>query len=227
MPTTEWLKKEFDYGYTSGDILSSRPDERRSSEERECGGSYHYYFTKKVLPLLRPDAHVLELGPGGGDWTRALLTHLPQGAVHTCDFQDVRPWLQPDRYPDRLHCHQVHDSSFDCIKDNSFDLFFSFGVLVHCNKELIAEILKNAIRKVKPGGHAIHNYADWDKLDAWGWEKGCVPTRFQNLPDDDIWWPRNTKQEMVHMARQAGWNVLMEDIDCFKRDGVILLQRPA
>lgn len=61
MPTVDWLKKEFHYGYTSGDILAPRSDERRASEERECGGSYHYYFRKTVQPLLRTDARVLEL----------------------------------------------------------------------------------------------------------------------------------------------------------------------
>ena len=226
MPTTEWLKQEFDYGYTSGDILSPRSDERRASEERECGGSYHYYFKKTVLPLLRPDARVLELGPGGGDWTRALLAHLPEGELHTCDFQDVTQWVNPTDYNGRLHCHQVTDSSFACVPDGYFDLFFSFGVLVHCNKELIGEILRNALAKVKPGGHTLHNYADWNKLTAWGWEKGCVPLRFQNLPDDEIWWPRNSGPEMAALARGAGWTVLHEDMQCFKRDGVILLQRP-
>lgn len=226
MPTVDWLKKEFDYGYTSGDILSCAPDARRAGEERSCGGSYHYYFKKKVLPLLRPDSRVLELGPGAGDWSRALLQHLPEGELHTCDFQDVTQWLNPAAYNGRLHCNRVEDSSFSCVPDEYFDMFFSFGVLVHCNKTLIGEILRNALSKLKRGGLGLHNYGDWEKLDTWGWERAGTPLQFKTMPDDAIWWPRNTGAEMVKLAEDAGWKVLQRDLDCFKRDGVILLQRP-
>lgn len=225
MPTIEWLKNEFSYGYRSGNILSSLPDNHRYNEEQECGGSYYDYFQKSVKPLLKSDGRVLELGPGGGDWTRALLQCLPLGEVHTCDFQDTTPWLNPAQYNGRLYCHQVDDNSFSCVNDNYFDLFFSFGVLVHCNKELISIILKNALSKVKQHGYALHNYADWNKLDMWGWEKGHIPLRFQTLPDDEIWWPRNCGKEMAKIAKDAGWKVIQQDIGCFKRDGVILLQK--
>ncbi len=225
MPTVEWLKQEFHYGYRSGDILSQTPDEQRAKEERVIGGSYKYFFIKKVLPFLTESSKVLELGPGGGDWTRALLQSMPEGLVHTCDFQDVRPWLQPESYAGRLQCHQVTDNSFSCVDDNFFDVFFSFGVLVHCNKELIVEILHNALPKIKPGGHAILNYNCWEKLANYGWENGGIPVKFQQLSDDEIWWPRNSVAEMEAMALRAGWAVLEKDMNCFKRDGIIVLQR--
>ena len=40
MPTLDWLKKEFHYGYNSGDVLAQEPDEVRAKEEALCGGSY-------------------------------------------------------------------------------------------------------------------------------------------------------------------------------------------
>ena len=226
MPTLDWLKKEFDYGYSSGEVLAERPDEQRMLEERRIGGSYRYFFTKAVLPLLKEGMHVLELGPGAGSWTRALLS-VPGITVHTCDFQDVTPWLKPEEYAGRLICHQVTDNSFSCIEDESIDLFFSFGVLVHCNQPLIEEILQNALKKVKPAGTALHNYNDWKKLDTYGWEQGGIPTSFASLPDDQIWWPRNTAQDMQALAQRAGWMVTNPDMGYFKRDGIILLAKKA
>ncbi len=226
MPTVDWLKKEFHYGYRSGDILANTPSEQRINEERVIGGSYKYFFMRKVVPFLTNTSRVLELGPGGGDWTRALLQSLPEGCVHTCDFQDVSKWLHPENYKGRLYCHQVVDNSFSCVECDSFDVFFAFGVLVHCNKALIAEILQNVLPKVKKGGHAILNYGCWEKLELYGWDNSNIPLQFKELPDDEIWWPRNTVTEMEAMALKAGWTVLERDINCFKRDGIIILQRP-
>lgn len=225
MPTVDWLKNEFDYGYTSGDILSLRPDAKRASEEKECGGSYYHYFQEVVLPLLKPDFRVLELGPGAGDWTRALLTCLPQGEVHTCDFQDAAQWTKAEDYPGRLFHHQVQDNSFNCLPDDYFDLFFSFGVLVHCNQPLIEEIMHNVLPKMKSGAQSLHNHTEWNKLTDWGWDRGHVPQRFQQMDDDDIWWPRNSTQDMTALCQRAGWKVVQEDMRCFLRDGVILLKK--
>jgi hypothetical protein len=224
MPTVEWLKKEFDYGYSSGDILAIQPDVQRMKEERVIGGSYRQFLLEGVLPFLKPGMHVLELGPGDGSWTRALLS-MPGIRVTTCDFQDVTPWLKPELYNGRLVCHRVTDNSFSCIPDDSVDMFFSFGVLVHCNKNLIEEILKNTLCKMKPDGIGIHNFGDWDKLEKFGWKLAAIPLSFKNLPDDDIWWPRNTTKEMCELAERAGWTVKMEDMHFFKRDGVMLLAK--
>lgn len=226
MPTTEWLKKEFHYGYQSGDILATIPDEQRQKEESVIGGSYNAFFKQGVCPLLTDNSRVLELGPGAGTWTRALLSVVTKGEVHTSDFQDVRQWLHPASYNGRLFCTQVNDNSFREYTDDYFDLFFSFGVLVHCNQDLISDILHNALRKVKPGGYALHNFGDWKKLTAWGWDRGKIPTSFAHLPDDEIWWPRNTTVIMATIAKQAGWKVEKADLKYFQRDGVILLRRP-
>lgn len=226
MPTLEWLKKEFNYGYDSGDILSPLPNLQRFREERKVGGSYRTVFLKAALPYLKPDSVVLELGPGKGSWTKALLKHLHLGKLHVVDFQDVKPWLKPEQYQGRLVCHQVQDNSFSCIEDNSIDFFWSFGVLCHNNVEQIKSILSNSLPKMKEGAFAVHEYADWEKLDNYGWEKGKIPLSFKQLPDSEIWWPRNDRETMCKIAREAGWNVVCPDLGLVKRDSIIVLQRP-
>ncbi len=225
MPSMEWLKNEFSYGYDSGNILSLIPNKVRCREERIIGGSYRSVFKKAVRPFLNPSAKVLELGPGRGAWSKAILSSIPKGQLHTVDFQDVTPWLLPELYSGRLFCHQIDNISFDCVQDNYFDFFWSFGVLCHNNIETISKILALTLNKVAPGGYSVHQYSDWEKLDAFGWEKGAIPETFKNQPDDEIWWPRNTQKSMRQAATDAGWTVLQEDLNLVKRDSLILLRK--
>ena len=49
MPTLDWLKKEFAYGYRSGDVLAPVPEDHRRSEELRCGAYGAWVF----LPITR------------------------------------------------------------------------------------------------------------------------------------------------------------------------------
>jgi SAM-dependent methyltransferase len=226
MPTISWLKKEFDYGYDSGDVLAVFPNRIRRSEEKKIGGSYRKVFQRAVRPHLKQDSVVLELGPGNGSWSRAILKHIPHGRLITVDYQDVTDWLKPEVYEGRLVCHQVTDSTFSCIEDDSIDFFWSMGVLCHNNQAHIKDIMRNALRKLRPGGAACHQYADWNKLSDYGWDRGGVPSEFQSLDDDEIWWPRNSQEEMSRIAQNCGWQVESADLGLVDRDSIILLRRP-
>jgi SAM-dependent methyltransferase len=219
----EWMRTTFAGGYESGDVLSERPDPVRVREEALIGGSYRECFLKAVLPFLRPDSRVLELGPGRGSWTRALLAHVPQGEVHTVDLLDVSEWLDPREFGGRLTLHQVADLDLSEVPDGYFDLFFSFGVLCHHGTEQIGRILASARRKTIPGGVAVHQYGEWNKLYASGRivAHPDLPTRES---DDDSWWPFNTRDAMRATAEAAGWRVLWDDLDLFARDGVCVLK---
>gem|GEM_PF-517932 len=225
MPTLDWLKQEFDYGYSSGELEAGACCER-SEEEQAVGGSYDRLIRYGIEPYLKSTSHVLELGPGRGSWTRVLLRRLSEGRLTTADLQDVSPWLAEELESGRLSCVRVSDNQFVELPDDTFDFFWSFGVLCHCNRERIAEILTNSLAKMRPGGLAVHEFGAWEKLDTYGWKRGRVPLEFREQPDDAIWWPRNSVQQMAEMARAAGWKVLVEDLGLLERDGVIVLAAP-
>jgi hypothetical protein len=226
MPTQGWLQSEFDYGYDSGDVLALVPDASRAKEESIIGGSYRRAFCEGCLPYIRSDFKVMELGPGRGSWSRALLHYLTQGELHTVDFQDVRPWLKPEKYQGRLVCHQTNDNLYSFLPENYFDFFWSFGVLCHNNVPHIKEIMTKILPKMKRGALCVHQYSNWDKLDRFGWDRGGVPREFRSLPDDAIWWVRNSEEMMTAAVQDAGWQVLCGDLQLLERDSMILLQRP-
>jgi hypothetical protein len=226
MPTLSWLQQEFSYGYDSGNILSLISGRVRRSEERRSGGSYRRVFKKALQPYLLPAAKVLELGPGKGSWSRAILQHIPAGELHTVDFQDVTKWLRPEGYFGRLVCHQVQDNSFDGLPDQYFDVFWSFGVLCHNDASSIRCILTQARAKMKPGAVAIHQYGNWKKLESFGWNRGGVPQEFKAKTDEDIWWPPNDQHVMSKLATEAGWQVVSADLELLQRDSIIVLRNP-
>lgn len=226
MPTLDWLKQEFHYGYDSGNVLDLIPNLTRLREERRIGGSYRKVFQTAVIPYINAYSRVLELGPGRGSWSKAILAQIPQGSLHTVDFQDVSAWLEPENYPGRLFCHQVQDNSYAMLEDSYFDFFWSMGVLCHNSLSHIEAILTSALPKMKSGAYSVHQYSDWEKLDQYGWRRGHIPMEFKSLPDEEIWWPRNNQTKMAEVAQKAGWQVIDADLNLLGRDSMILLQKP-
>src|SRR5215472_4672871 len=199
---------------------------KKSEDRLSIGSKVHSRTGTQVATSHRP----FQIGEGGmrkgvsadptgrGSWTRALRKSIPTCVMHVVDFHDVAQWLQPEKYDGRLKCHVISDNAgYSVFPDEYFDFCFSFGVLCHNNIDSIEEILRNVLPKMKLGGRALHQYADWEKLDAYGWRKGQVPTTFRDKPDDEIWWPRNTRQRMGAVAARAGWIVISPDLELVKR----------
>jgi SAM-dependent methyltransferase len=223
MAKMEWIKTAFSAGYDSGDVLAEIPTGNRLKDEVKIGGSYREVFRKAIFPFLRRDSRVLEIGPGKGSWTRAMLAFLPEGSVTAVDFVDVTQWLDPSQYHGRLILHQVEDFDLECVPDDHFDFIWSFGVLCHHTVEQIGRVFSATLRKIKSGGVAVHDYGDWNKI----YRSGRIGRfeRLFDLPDEEVWWPYNTKEATAATARQAGWEVIFDDLNLCERDGLIVLKR--
>jgi len=197
MPTIEWLKAEFSYGYDSGDIQAETIDKQRKLEESKIGGSYAVIAEELLMNNIKPNAQVLELGPGTGSWSRVILDALGEGGkLSTLDFQDVSKWLNSKMYQGKLVHYLIDSYDYSFLSDNTFDMFWSFGVLCHNNIDSIYQIMHNISPKLKKGALVIHQYADWEKLEEYGWKKGAIPLDFKDKVDDEIWWPRNNQKVM-------------------------------
>jgi len=226
MPIRASLVSDHAHGWDSGEITSKEPDALRAYEESKIGGSLYEVFQKAIQPFVVPNSRVLELGPGRGSWTRAILSLVPNGEVHTIDIHDFTRFMDPSSWPGRLHCHQITENDYRFLPDSYFDFFFSYGVFCHFTRNERHEILEQALPKVRPGGYSVHMYADWKKLDTFGWTAGGVPEDFKWRADDASWWPRNNACDMAQTAKAAGWRVETADLNILKRDGIVVLRRP-
>jgi len=200
MAEMEWLKTTFTAGYDSREILDAVPSATRLKQEVMIGGSYRTAFLKAAFPFLRPDSAVLELGPGRGSWSRAILHFIPRGNLTTVDFVDVTDWLRPGDYAGRLTCHQVDDFSLSVLPDEQFDFCWSFGVLCHHTIEQIETVLTALIRKTKIGGVSVHQYADWNKLYRSGRPLQVADLIQKPTTDAESGWPSNSKEARAAAA---------------------------
>lgn len=225
MPTIEWLQNEFHYGYDSGDVEAEKVDQQREQEELRIGGSYKEISQKLLREYIKPNDNVLELGPGRGSWSRVILNILNDGTLTTLDFQDITQWIDIEECDSKLIPHQVNSMDYSFLNDNYYDFFWSFGVLCHNNIDSIYQIIHNIYPKMKKGSILIHQYADWEKLDSFGWAEGAIPIKFKDMRDDEIWWPRNNKKVMQTILEANGFEVISIDFGLVKRDSIFICKK--
>jgi SAM-dependent methyltransferase len=124
-------------------------------------GPLHKVVDRYIQPYLRPDATVVEIGCGGGRWTRYLVgaRKLIAVDINAVFFEPLRT-----RYPEaNLQFYQSSGFELHAIPSASVDYLFSFGTFVHLEPEGIAEYLGEVRRVLKPGAVAVIQYAAKEK----------------------------------------------------------------
>jgi phospholipid N-methyltransferase len=126
---------------------------------------YTVYLTC-IRNYVNPETTALEIGPGRGAWTKAILK---QGcklvyAVDAAAAEHTRFWEHVGA-TDRARYIQCADLSLSGVPDNSVDYFFSFGVFCHLKPEMCEDYLASLARKMRPGSHGFLMIADYDKYD--------------------------------------------------------------
>lgn len=154
-------------GYSEGDPL-----------DKHGGSSYHVLMVYKgeiLSPLyicfqecLKPNitsgTTVLEIGPGHGAWSKAILTLNPRSliCVDALSAEHNKFWHHVPN-TGKTQYIQIHDFSLNEIKDDSLNFVFSFGTFCHISSLLCHEYLRNIYKKMKSGAHAFIMYADFYK----------------------------------------------------------------
>ncbi len=116
-----------------------------------------------IRPHVTPDSVVLEIGPGGGRWTRYLLD------AKTLILVDIVPdffdYLKT-RFPEHAHkfvFYQPETHELRGVADASIDYLLTFDAFVHVEPEGIREYLADIVRVLKPGATAVIHYGDITK----------------------------------------------------------------
>lgn len=190
---------------------------RRGDTEREPYGMHWGDPKKKAFlgfvrdrwcaPYVSPTSTVLEIGPGGGRWTRYLLGC---DKLYAVDYhEEILIELRKNYDVAHLEVIQNNGTDFPGIDDRSIDFVFSFGVFVHLDLPIIEGYLKEIYRVLKQDGTAVIQYSDKSKKQA-------------ALNDG---FSANTPSQMRKMIIDHGFLILEENLTILPSAGLVRFTR--
>jgi len=119
-------------------------------------------YLRCIKPYVNRDSISLELGPGRGAWTKALL---PSREVYVLDAlpEEHNGFFKYLGYPNNAKYFQVTDFTCSMLPDSYFNYMFSYGCLCHVSFEGIREYAVNIYPKLTRGSNCFWMVADYDK----------------------------------------------------------------
>ena len=121
-----------------------------------------------VLPYLRDNSVVCNLGPALGEVAQHVVPRLTKGQLHMVDYA---PWAVnylKNRYRTnpRVHVH-LNDGLHLPFQEESMDLVFSIGVFVAQSLFVLYSYTREFARVLRPGGYVAIEYFDITKPNSW------------------------------------------------------------
>jgi SAM-dependent methyltransferase len=151
------------YGSQWGDpaIRGLRYFLRRLFYSNTTGAPLYKVVDRYIRPYVNPKATVLEIGSGGGRWTRYLVSAARVVAVDiNAEFFEPLRGMFPDA---KFEFYQPTGFDLEPVASDSVDFVFSFGTFVHIEPDGIRQYLAEIKRVLKPGGTAAIQYAAKEK----------------------------------------------------------------
>jgi SAM-dependent methyltransferase len=177
------------YGYQWGD-----PDTRESLVA---------FKSRFLLPYVDDSGDAVEIGPGGGRWTRYLLGFR---RVYAVDYYDeLLAELRRNVEAPNVVFVKNNGADFPGIPERSATYVFSFGTFVHLERDVIEHYLRNIAAILEPGGNVVIQYSDKTKQAA----------------RDNAEFSDNTPEQMREMLLRNGYRVLEEDLTSFGHSAVV------
>jgi ubiquinone/menaquinone biosynthesis C-methylase UbiE len=156
-----------------------------------------------LLPYCDPAHTALEIGPGGGRWTRYLLGF---SRLYVVDYhEELLRELQKNFAEPNMVFVKNNGTDFPGVADESVDYVFTFGTFVHLEPDLIDAYLLNLRRVLKIGANVVIQYSDKTKTAAQ-----------QNDGFSD-----NDPDRMCGMITRAGYRIVEEDRETLPHSSVV------
>jgi len=117
-----------------------------------------------IKPHVNQETVALEIGPGRGAFSKAILKHTPRElwCLDAVSAEDNKFYEYTGNY-ENVKYIQVEDFSCSMLPENHFNYFFSFGALCHVSFDGITQYLKNLYPKLQQGAECFIMVADYDK----------------------------------------------------------------
>jgi hypothetical protein len=156
-----------------------------------------------VLPYVNAEHTALEIGPGGGRWTRYLLGFR---TLYVVDYyQELLDELEKSISAANMIFVKNGGCDFPGIGPGTIDYAFSFGTFVHLDVDLIETYLRNLRFVLKPEANVVIHYSDKTKV---------MAQRNQGFSE-------NTPEKMRAMVVGSGYQILQEDLTTMWHSSVV------
>jgi ubiquinone/menaquinone biosynthesis C-methylase UbiE len=159
-----------------------------------------------VLPYISPEKIVVEIGPGGGRWTRYLLT---AAQVYAVDYhQELLDELKANCDASNINYLKNNGDDFPGIPAGTIDFLFSFGTFVHLDADIIDSYLRQMKRILKPDSTVVIQYSDKTK------PLGRIDKGFSE----------NDPEKMRGLVLGHGYTIVEEDLETLPHSSIIRFQ---
>ncbi|MEX2121703.1 MAG: class I SAM-dependent methyltransferase [Pirellulales bacterium] len=137
-------------------------DWRRGGEEWTASAEWKDALVDSVMyRWLDPGATVLEIGPGAGRWTEALVRLASRLILVDVSARSLDVCRGRFAGVPNIEYHVNDGAALTAVLDEAVDFIWSFDVFVHISAETTAGYIKEFRRVLRPGGRAIiHHTAD-------------------------------------------------------------------
>lgn len=216
----------------------------------------HATYLRCVKPYIKAETTALEIGPGRGAWTKAMLGAKEVWALDALSAEYNR-FFEYLNHPKNVRYLQVKD--FECreLPENHFDYMFSFGCLCHISFDGIGAYAKNIFPKLKSGAECFWLVADKrkyneyvanaERFDIW---QGLAPQRKSMTPVKIVFetlskatkpnfvkidpfangeqgqWYDAGAERTAEMLELVGYKVLDSDVGTVPRDPILHFVKP-
>lgn len=172
-------------GYFEGDPL----DAMAPSSYGQLGymSTLHATYLTCIKPYVNEQSVAIEIGPGRGAWTKALLPAREVWAVDALSAEH-NGFFEYLNYPSNVTYIQTTNFALGDLPDDYFTYMFSFGTLCHVSFEGVSEYARTSFAKMTSGSHCFWMVADYakfnravrelDQLSPWS---RCLPRRRKHL----------------------------------------------
>jgi phospholipid N-methyltransferase len=156
-----------------------------------------------VCPYISRSQIALEVGPGGGRWTKYLLGFKE---LYVVDYHsELLQELRRNYDTPNMVFIKNNGTDFPGVNDKTIDYLFSFGVFVHLDTEIIDGYLSHIGRVIKPGANVVIQYSDKTKI----------------LAQTNVGFSDNTPERMRQMVLEKGYEILEEDLTTLWHSSVV------